>query len=88
MSEPTEPTFKYESDDDSRALWWSHTCSCPDLVADPTGGTYRRVTQLPISLTEGWVVVHAEPLTVSPSIMCMKCGTHGWIRDGKWVNAA
>lgn len=25
--------------------------------------------------------------TVSPSILCPDCGTHGFVRDGKWVQA-
>jgi hypothetical protein len=28
-----------------------------------------------------------DPLTVSPSILCRDCGTHGFVRDGKWVAA-
>jgi hypothetical protein len=34
-----------------------------------------------------WRVEQAEPLTLSPSILCGRCGEHGWIRDGKWVSA-
>lgn len=29
----------------------------------------------------------ADPLTVSPSILCPDCGTHGFVRAGKWVQA-
>lgn len=28
-----------------------------------------------------------DPLTVSPSILCPDCGTHGFIRNGRWVEA-
>ena len=34
-----------------------------------------------------WQVVSWEPLTLSPSLLCMQCGDHGFIRDGKWVPA-
>lgn len=27
------------------------------------------------------------PLTVPPSILCPDCGTHGFIRDSRWVPA-
>lgn len=27
------------------------------------------------------------PLTVSPSLACRTCPSHGWIRDGRWVDA-
>jgi hypothetical protein len=32
-----------------------------------------------------WQVISWEPLTLSPSIQCLRCGDHGFIRDGKWV---
>ncbi len=32
-----------------------------------------------------WQVESWEPLTLSPSILCRKCGDHGFIRAGKWV---
>ena len=34
-----------------------------------------------------WAVVQEDPLTLSPSLLCMRCGDHGFIRDGKWVPA-
>lgn len=33
-----------------------------------------------------WQVLSVEPLTLSPSLLC-SCGNHGWIREGKWVEA-
>jgi hypothetical protein len=33
----------------------------------------------------GWTVESQEPLTLSPSILRIECGCHGFIRDGKWV---
>lgn len=33
-----------------------------------------------------WNVVKWEPLTLTPSFLC-HCGFHGFIREGKWVNA-
>jgi len=35
----------------------------------------------------GWKVESKEPLTLSPSVLCMSCNHHGFIRDGKWVPA-
>lgn len=34
-----------------------------------------------------WQVESWVPLTISPSILCMSCGHHGYIRNGKWVSA-
>lgn len=28
-----------------------------------------------------------EPLTVSPSLLCRRCGNHGFIRESRWVPA-
>ena len=35
----------------------------------------------------GWNVVQREPLTLSPSLLCKTCGDHGFINEGKWVQA-
>lgn len=34
-----------------------------------------------------WDLVSLDPLTVSPSLLCLTCKCHGFIRDGKWVPA-
>jgi hypothetical protein len=34
-----------------------------------------------------WVVDSWEPLTLSPSLLCIDCGDHGFIRNGKWEPA-
>lgn len=39
------------------------------------------------SAGKGWVVESEEPLTISPSLLCMTCGHHGHIRAGKWEPA-
>ena len=36
---------------------------------------------------ESWEVVKREPLTLAPSLLCRRCGHHGFIREGKWVPA-
>lgn len=34
-----------------------------------------------------WSVESWEPLTVSPSLLCRRCGHHGFIQQGRWVPA-
>lgn len=34
-----------------------------------------------------WTVESHDPLTLSPSILCKRCGHHGYIRNGQWVPA-
>lgn len=33
------------------------------------------------------VVDRGTPITVTPSILCPDCGTHGFVRNGRWVAA-
>jgi hypothetical protein len=33
-----------------------------------------------------WDVIKRSPLTLTPSIAC-SCGMHGFVTDGKWVDA-
>lgn len=35
--------------------------------------------------SEHWTVESYEPLTLSPSLLCTACNSHGFIREGKWV---
>lgn len=32
-----------------------------------------------------WHVESMDPLTLSPSLLCRACGSHGFIREGRWV---
>lgn len=34
-----------------------------------------------------WTVVLEDPLTLSPSILCRSCGSHGYIEGGRWRTA-
>lgn len=34
-----------------------------------------------------WTVESWEPLTLSPSLLCQRCGDHGFVRNGRWVVA-
>jgi len=72
------PTFRLA--EDGVHFWWEHDCHA-ELF-----GTYRDVTYMPHS-GGTWRVVQADPLTVSPSINCLGCGTHGFITNGEWVPA-
>jgi hypothetical protein len=35
----------------------------------------------------GWTVVQDSPLTLAPSLLCARCGDHGFIREGRWIAA-
>lgn len=36
---------------------------------------------------DSWDLIQEEPLTLSPSLLCRACGSHGFIREGRWVPA-
>jgi len=54
-----------------------------------SSGGYLAVAECPpmIPDSQRWTVESWFPLTLSPSILCLRCGDHGFIRDGKWVSA-
>ena len=35
-------------------------------------------------INSGWDLVTLEPLTITPSLQCLNCPSHGFITDGKW----
>lgn len=68
---------------------WEHDCSEWD-VDDDTGESFEHESRTSVRLplgSGGWELVQAVPLTISPSILCHRCGTHGFWRDGAWVPA-
>lgn len=46
----------------------------PELRKYPTAFPDRAV----------WQVVSWEPLTLTPSLLCLECGDHGFVRGGRW----
>ena len=49
------------------------------------GSTWeRQFTAEPVT---SWDVIQREPLTLTPSISCRRCGNHGFITNGRWVKA-
>lgn len=61
---------------------------------DPAGGECKSAIHFDLPgaehLADGghrWTVESWEPLTVAPSLLCRRCGDHGFIRDGRWVPA-
>lgn len=37
-----------------------------------------------LQLEAGHRIVQLDPLTIEPSILCPDCGTHGFVRAGRW----
>lgn len=66
-------------DEDGRHVWVEHKCTRPSDW--PTAKA-----KLPLG-PDGWTLVSTDPLTVTPSIRCVECDTHGFITDGRWVPA-
>ena len=70
--------------EDCRHVLWSHECNFEYL---DSGSNWHPEVMLPLHDQRGWRVESADPLTVSPSILCGSCGTHGFWRNGAWVSA-
>jgi hypothetical protein len=68
--------------EDGRHFLWSHECNFEFL---DTGSNWHPDETLPLDDQRGWRVEQVDPLTVSPSILCVSCQTHGFWRDGAWV---
>lgn len=67
--------------DPVRVVWWVHVCTLPNGKrremlghCDVHSGTRHRLES-------------EDPLHVEPSILCLQCQDHGWIRNGKWQKA-
>jgi hypothetical protein len=84
--EPTGegPTFALDtSDPEGPLVWWFHDCTM--FLGENGAPIPARVhARLPIS-PPGWALLSADPLTLDPSILCHRCQTHGYIRNGAWV---
>jgi hypothetical protein len=74
MSAPT-----FHLDDDGKHVVWEHDC----LLS--WGELERIPMRIPINAEHGWTVVSTDPITLTPSLLCTGCGTHGFITDGRWV---
>lgn len=48
---------------------------------------WRLVCAPRLQLGTGHTLVSTEPLTITPSILCPDCGLHGFVTDGRWVDA-
>lgn len=74
------PVFR---DGELEAVDWDHGCTNPaedyiPLRTGPATGPWSAAA---------WLVEQAEPLTISPSLLCTACKRHGFIRNGLWVPA-
>lgn len=76
------PTFRMG--EDGTHFYWAHDCMA-HLGEAGALIPQRLENRLPISDSWGWQVDQIEPMTVTPSIKCLRCGTHGFITNGEWV---
>jgi hypothetical protein len=52
------------------------------------GSTWaKEFTKDGVCSIEVWDVQSFNPLTMSPSLLCLACGDHGFIENGKWRKA-
>lgn len=77
--------FRYEPEGQ---LHIAYRHQCPANSDDPS--SRLAFAAVPVSESgagRDWKLDSLEPLTISPSLLCMSCQHHGFIREGKWVPA-
>lgn len=67
------------NDPRGRNVLWAHRCTKYDPPRHMLG-TIDVATPIHTLMAE-------EPLHIEPSILCLDCGEHGFIRNGEWVSA-
>lgn len=83
----TDSTFiPHSGGPDYRVLWYEDGTARFEHRCD-RGERGVVVCAPALQLSGGHRIVQRDPLTVEPSILCPDCGTHGFIRDGRWVEA-
>lgn len=66
-------------------LWWMHRCDGPNYRGDQP---WRwAIARLDVTSGEKHELRKRLPIYVGGSILCVDCGDHGFINDGKWVKA-
>lgn len=69
----------YRFDGIPEGATWFHDC----------GDSPGKQDHIPINSAKGWKdgwdLTSEKPLTFSPSLLCRRCGFHGYIRVGQWV---
>lgn len=69
--------------DDGEHFWWFHLCW--DYLGEQ-GARRDRVTETMLPLGgDGWKYDKTTD-TITPSILCHRCETHGWWSYGKWFS--
>lgn len=59
-----------------------HVCQDPDGELSGGGVYFEMPGDGP-----RWQLESQDPLTISPSVLCVRCGLHGFIKDGRWLPA-
>lgn len=80
----TEMTMQYNENHEPVGLIERHVCNGV-ISGGSVPFAHERALAVPSSPV--WTVQQVEPLTLTPSIACHRCPHHGWIRDGRWVDA-
>jgi len=90
----TTAVWLTSSDGHAVGLIEYHVCDDEKNNKGLAPGLFGKAVMLDLGYgpTQTWTVEAGEAgvwegLTLSPSIACPWCSHHGWIRDGKWVDA-
>lgn len=82
MKRLTDEIYYGWVDTDANPTFWHW---CPTMAAVPEERTVHGPWVA--ASTSAHTLVSREPLHLEPSLLWDCCGTHGFVRDGKWVPA-
>lgn len=84
---PTSATTAYDKVLDRQGNWvgiheWhlAEGKRCGGFVTFDTPEAHEVTTEA----SPKWTVESRDPLTLSPSLLCRRCGHHGFLRQGLW----
>lgn len=72
---------------DGMAVVWDGDLVKFDHLCEVMAGGDQKRTAPRLQIGNGHRIVTEDPLTIVASILCPGCGLHGWVRDGRWVEA-
>lgn len=65
-------------------LEW-HVCKDPEGQLSAGGVNFENAPEWVKGAR--WQLLKEDPLTIAPSVLCVTCGLHGFIQEGRWVPA-
>jgi hypothetical protein len=78
-------SFLYEGFDSMERVGLIHHHRSPEGFVCDGGSVLFDVPENEfVPAEQKWQLTSLHPLTLSPSLLCSRCGDHGYIKSGRW----